>query len=259
MRLQFREGHLDRVQVRAVGGQEQEPGALVPEDAGCLGALMDRQVIEDDDVTGRQRRSELRLDPQVEGGAVHRLVDDPWRGEPVAAQAGGQSAPTSRAATQPHHLGGDGGLVDEHEPGRLIAHPPLARTDPATARLSHVGAFALRGHQGFFICERMPAQEARQGGRRGADAVRLDQPVAEFRHGDVGLGLDSADQESGVGRQLAGARRPSLAVRLARARHRDPMHQPDRGAVTHGKVPGGGAARVARRDQGYDTLAKING
>ena len=163
VRLELGEGHLDGVQVGAVWGQEQEPGAMVLEDAGGLGALVDGQVIEDHDVAPGQGRGELGFDPQVEGGAIHRLVDDPWRAEPVAAQAGderlrvpvaerggaGQPGAASGAAAQPDHLGGDGGLVHEHEPRRLVTHSPLPRA-PAPARLGHVGACALGRHQGFF-------------------------------------------------------------------------------------------------------------
>ena len=124
--------------------------------------------------TGRQRRGELGLDPQVEGGAVHRLVDDLWGGEPIAAQAGdeclgvpvterrgaGQPGPTPRAATQPHHLGGHGGLVDEHEAGRLVAHPALARADQlrrASATSARPRSAAIRA---FFICEPVPHRSA---------------------------------------------------------------------------------------------------
>src|SRR3954467_7659191 len=44
----------------------------------------------------------------------------------------------------------DRGLVDEHQACRLKPHPGLTLLDPLPAPLTHVGAFALRGHQLFF-------------------------------------------------------------------------------------------------------------
>ncbi len=79
---------LRRVEVGTVGRQEQEPGAMVPEDADGLGVSVNGEVVEHDDVTPGQGRGELGLDPQVKGGAIHRFVDDPWRAEPIAAQVG---------------------------------------------------------------------------------------------------------------------------------------------------------------------------
>ncbi len=61
-----------------------------------------------------------------------------------------------------------------------------------------------------------------------------------------------------MGRQLARARQSPPAVGFTRARRRDPLHQPDRGAVANIEVSGGNAARVARRDEGDDALAKSN-
>lgn len=137
---------------------------MILEDASGFSALMDGEVVEDDDIAPAERGSELRFDPQVEGSAVQGFVDDPWRGERVAAQAGdeGLRVPVAEgrgakqpltapgAATQSDHLGGDGGFVDEDKACRLVTHPDLPLANPHAPRLGHVGAFALRGHQGFF-------------------------------------------------------------------------------------------------------------
>ena len=54
------------------------------------------------------------------------------------------------AAAQAGHLGVDGGLVQKHEPIRLLAHARLALPCPDPALVTHVGACAFRGHPGFF-------------------------------------------------------------------------------------------------------------
>ena len=48
MGLQLREGHLDGVQIRAAGGQEQKPAAMGFEPPGGSIALVGGQVVEDD-------------------------------------------------------------------------------------------------------------------------------------------------------------------------------------------------------------------
>ena len=47
------EGHLDRVEVGTVGRQEQEQGALVLQHLGGFCALVDGEIVEDDDVALR--------------------------------------------------------------------------------------------------------------------------------------------------------------------------------------------------------------
>lgn len=141
MGLKFREGHLDRVQVREVLGQEEHPCASRPDSGFGPCALVDAEVVKDDDVAGRQRRRQLDLDIVVEGGAVHGVVDHPRRGQPLVAQARDQGLrpllsirgaglePSSAAGTtaQAGHLCIEAGLVDEHQPARLEAHMGLAR------------------------------------------------------------------------------------------------------------------------------------
>ena len=51
-RFQFREGHLDRIEVRTVGRQEPELRADGFDGEPDLGLSMDRQIVKDDDVPG---------------------------------------------------------------------------------------------------------------------------------------------------------------------------------------------------------------
>ncbi len=61
-RLRLREHHLDRVQVGAVGRQEQQsyPGGL--KGVANAGSLVDRQVVHDQDIAARQAGNNLLLD-----------------------------------------------------------------------------------------------------------------------------------------------------------------------------------------------------
>ena len=54
------------------------------------------------------------------------------------------------ATAQAGHLGVDVSLVEEHQPMRLLAHARLALPCPDAARLTNIGACALRRDQGFF-------------------------------------------------------------------------------------------------------------
>ena len=62
--------------------------ALSFEYFGGLGAFVDREVVEDHDVSGLKGGGQLGFDPEVERDAVHGAMDDPRRCEPVAAQPG---------------------------------------------------------------------------------------------------------------------------------------------------------------------------
>src|SRR5690606_34476030 len=104
-------------------------------------ALVNGEVVEDDDVALRQGRCELGFDPDVESRAVDGLPDHPGRGQAMTAQSGdeGLRAPMAErragkepcaaqaAAAQPYHPGVDGGLVDEDQAMRFEPHPGLAQ------------------------------------------------------------------------------------------------------------------------------------
>ena len=180
MGLELGEGHLDRVEVGRVGRQEQEPGAYGAEDLGGPGAAVHREVIEDDDVALAELRRELGFDPDVEGGAVHRPVEQPGRHQPIVAQAGDEGlrplvaqrrvvahprAPP-RPPAQPRHVGPGAAFVDEDQPVRLLAHPRLPPAGPFGARRAHVGALPLAGDQRLFLyvmSARISAREIEEG------------------------------------------------------------------------------------------------
>jgi hypothetical protein len=69
MSLEFGKGHFDRIEVGAVGWQEEKPGAPLLEDGFRLFALMAGQVVEDDDVARPQGWCELGFDIGLEEGS----------------------------------------------------------------------------------------------------------------------------------------------------------------------------------------------
>ena len=84
MGLEFGKGHLDGVEIGAIGRQEEEPRAPFLENGLGLLALVAGEVVEDDDITGLERWRQLGLHIGLEGLPVHRPVDDPWRRQSIA-------------------------------------------------------------------------------------------------------------------------------------------------------------------------------
>lgn len=164
MGFELCEGHLDRIKVRTIGWQEQDPRALGRD--GLLGGLtlVGRQIIHDDDIAFVESWCELFLDIGLEDRPVHRGIDDEGGGELAAAQAGdeglGHPMPERRlaaetlapqaAAAQTDHLGCRSGLVEKDEAVRLKPHARLAFGDPFLARRFDIGAILLACQQGFF-------------------------------------------------------------------------------------------------------------
>ena len=164
MGLEFGEGHFDRVQIGAVGRQEQEPGALCLEAfGGCL-AFMAAEIIEKDHVALVEGWGQLGLHIDVEGGAGHRAIQHPRSGEPAKPQAcderlrspsaKGRQSPqpiaAKRAAAQSRHLGVGRGFINEDKAMRRHPHKRQAARNPESSRLFHVSAFLLRRQQRFF-------------------------------------------------------------------------------------------------------------
>lgn len=135
---------LDRIEIWAVGRQEQELGPGATDRLADGGSFVTAQIVHDDDVTGRERRHEELLDIVSEALTVDRLVEHARGVDPVMAERReeGHRAPMAigdlgmkpltnrRPAAQRRHVGFRPGLVDEDEAGRikpaLILLPLLA-------------------------------------------------------------------------------------------------------------------------------------
>jgi hypothetical protein len=160
----FGKGLLDRVQIRTIGRQEQEPGASLLQTFRRSHTLVDREVVEDDHITFRQCGRQLRLDVDVKRQAGNRAIDDPWRAQFVATQPGeegvglpmpegsahAETLALTRTAAQADHLGVDVCLVEKHQPMRLLTHAILTLTGLDPALIPHGGACALRRQQVLF-------------------------------------------------------------------------------------------------------------
>ena len=142
--FQFGEGLLDRVEVWGVGRQEEQlrPGGA--DSPAHRLAFMAAEIVEDDDVAGRQPRHQETLDVNEEAGPVDRSINDAWRLDTIDTQGchNGHGAPmavwrlldeaiaTPAPAAQARHVCLGPGLVDEDEalgvkPG-LVGLPPCA-------------------------------------------------------------------------------------------------------------------------------------
>lgn len=162
--LELREGHLDRVEVGTVGWQEQEPRADIAHGLGCAGALVARQVVEDDHVAGTQGRHQPGLDIEVEQLAVHCAIDHPRGIEAIMAQGAdeglGAPMPKRRVIDQTLPARGPAGglghvrlercLVDEGQSFQMPRHEGLAFADPDAAQVGHVLALLFKRLQVFF-------------------------------------------------------------------------------------------------------------
>jgi len=142
--LELGEDLFDRIEVGTVGRQEQKACAPGPDRSPDGGSLVAGQVVEDDDVAGREGGTELFLDPCGEASGIDRLVEDEGGIDPVAAQRGdeGHGLPVTirdlgmepltfgRPASQRGHVGFGPSLVHEDQaPGvrpRLVLLPLLA-------------------------------------------------------------------------------------------------------------------------------------
>lgn len=69
------------------GGRNRSQTPLANQLGGAL-VLVEADIVENDDVAGRQFGSELSFDVALEDGGIHRRVDDPRCDETVASQPG---------------------------------------------------------------------------------------------------------------------------------------------------------------------------
>jgi hypothetical protein len=204
-RLELGKRELDWVEVARIGRQVKKQGS-----AGCDGGaysldLMGRQIVDHDDVAGRQVRRQHGLDIDQEGLSVHRPVENPGRDEPVAAQGGGESgglpmsprrlADQPKAASAPsmgaYQLGRGSSLVDEDQP---LDDKPQLFGRPALPCFGHVGTFLFGGVQRFFEADRVPPEEPINRTVRGAHPALRLQPLDDLRQREVRLVVDQLQQ-----------------------------------------------------------------
>ena len=189
--LDLGERCLDRVQVWAVGWQGEEPDTDALQVRRRFGGFVAGEVVEDDDVSGTQRRDQLGLDVEIEELAVDRAVDDPGRVEPVmkSSRDEGLGLPVTKGGvidqTRPAwcpsgglgHVGLERCFVDETYACQHVTHEGLPVSDPDPAGQCHIRPLLLDRPQVFFcVSGQSRARAARPscGGPRrlGGHAVR---------------------------------------------------------------------------------------
>jgi hypothetical protein len=158
--LELGEDLFDRIEIGAVGWQEQEARASGSDGGPDGGLLVAGEVVHDDDIVSGKRRAQLLLDPLGEACAIDRLIEDERSVDPVATQGGdeGHRLPVAVRdlgmktlafwcpATQRSHVGLGPGLVDKNEARwirpTLIPLPLLAPScDPGPELFGGKNAF----------------------------------------------------------------------------------------------------------------------
>ncbi len=151
----------DRIEIGAVGRQEQQPRASGPDRGPDSGLFVAGQIVQDDDVTWPQRRTELLLDPLGKACAIDWLIKHERRVDPVAAQGGDEGHRLPMAirhlgveplafgcpATQRGHVGLGPGLVDKNKASGVRSVLELL---PLLAPPGHLGPQLFGGKHAFF-------------------------------------------------------------------------------------------------------------
>ena len=164
VRLEFREGHFDRVEIRAAGRQEQEVAPMGLEHPRGGIAVVGGPVVEDDHGPWVQFRDQDFFDAAIEGIPIQGSGDQPRCHDPIARQACDQGpvvpSPKRRAAFEPFtaqtapvfagHPGVGARLIQKDQPLRLFAHGLLS-TAPVMPCFSNLWLAALPGDHAFFI------------------------------------------------------------------------------------------------------------
>lgn len=159
--FQRMEHQLDRVKVGRILRQVAQAGANSADRIFYAGNLMEGDVVGHHNIPTLERWGQALLDISQECFAIQGAFDQhrsdnaglPQAGDeghrlPVAHRRVGDQPLSARVpAVQAYHIGRDRRFVDEYEAGRV---KPALRAKPASARASHVGAFALCCPQTFF-------------------------------------------------------------------------------------------------------------
>jgi hypothetical protein len=160
-RFQLREGEFDRIEIGTVGREKAKarPDAF---DGGLdLWLFVHREIVEDDDVAGPERRHQRLLDVCQKAGIVDRPIEDHRRMDAISAKRRDECVhlpmATRRVIAQPHpsraaaisteQVRRDAGFVNEDIAARVVQRQ---RVLPASARGRHISAPLFVGVYRFF-------------------------------------------------------------------------------------------------------------
>ena len=160
-RLEFAEGHLDRIKVRGILRQIAKGCACSLDRLADAGDFVGSKIIDHHDIVSLQCWHEALLDIGAEHFSGHRSVEHHWCNHLVVTKRSYESdrlpGPLRHiinhplaawsAAVAPHHIGTDGRLVDKDQMGGV---KQALRSDPAPACPSHVCPLPFGCLQAFF-------------------------------------------------------------------------------------------------------------
>ena len=86
-RFQFGKGLFDRIEVGTIWRQESEVRARRFNRGANLGLLVDREIVQHDDIARAEQRHQHLFNVGAERRRIHRPIEDRGGGEPVEAQA----------------------------------------------------------------------------------------------------------------------------------------------------------------------------
>jgi hypothetical protein len=152
---------LDRVQIRAVSGQEQQQRTRSTNGRADRLALMAAEVIHDDDIAWPERWHQELPDPGEEADGVDRLSQHTRCDDAVAAQCGdesqclpmpiwhlgNQALPAGATPVRAGHVGLHPGLIDEDQ---TLGVNLVLVLFPLLTPACDVGPVLLAGVQAFF-------------------------------------------------------------------------------------------------------------
>jgi hypothetical protein len=164
MGLELGKGHFDRVEIGRIGRQKQHPGAPVSDDFFGAGALVNWQVVENDDVSLLQSRRQFMLEIEFEPGFIHGRIDQPRRDHGKTAQAGDEClgevmaqrsiAAIARSHRRPthglRHTGVGRSFVNEDNAMQFATDRRKTFGDPEVAAMADIRPQLLAGDDRFF-------------------------------------------------------------------------------------------------------------
>ena len=160
-RFQFRECHLDRIEVGTVRRQKADLCADGFNGRAHLGLFVDGEIVEHHDIAAPKRRDEHLLHVGPKAGVIEGPIEHGRRREPMGPQrrddrvrfpmtARGVIAQPHAAETAPiaaQQIGRDAAFIDEDVLPRVAERQPIA---PAPALSGDVGATLFVGVYRFF-------------------------------------------------------------------------------------------------------------
>ena len=159
--LEFAVNHLDRVEVGGIFRQVPKRRSSLFDDLANAGTGVRPAVVDDDDVTASQcwAQTLLQIGQKHLSGhgslkghrSSHFVV--PHRSYERDCLPGSKrnatdhSHPPRSAPSEPHHAGGDSGLVEKYQPGGV---KQTLLSDPTSTRSGHICSLSFGGLQAFF-------------------------------------------------------------------------------------------------------------